>query len=65
MKGHHSFSNTRRLLNVIHSEFHLDATEVVISLAEKPFKRVERGYLYAVVKVFSLLFSRQSALYKN
>uniref|UniRef100_A0A3B3IBF2 Reverse transcriptase domain-containing protein n=1 Tax=Oryzias latipes TaxID=8090 RepID=A0A3B3IBF2_ORYLA len=54
MAGRHSYHNTRRLLNIIHSPCCL-APEVIVSLdAEKAFDRVEWTFLYETMSRFGL-----------
>lgn len=53
VRGHHSFVNIHRLLNVVHSPASEDTPEVVVSLdAENAFSRVEWGHLFAVLGRF-------------
>lgn len=53
LKGRQSFTNIRRLLNVIHSPASRVTPEVVVSLdAEKEFDRVEFSYLFTVLEKF-------------
>ena len=52
VKGRHSYSNLRKLFNIIHST-RLECPEVVVSLdAEKAFDRVEWKYLFFTLKKF-------------
>lgn len=53
IKGRHSFSNIRRLLNIIYTPSSSTEPEVVISLdAEKAFDRVEWAYLFYILQKF-------------
>lgn len=53
IKGRHSYSNIRRLLDVILTPSSSDSPEIVISLdAEKAFDRVEWAYLFFSLKQF-------------
>ena len=53
IKGRQSFTNIRKLLNVIHSPASGETPEVVVSLdAEKAFDRVEFNYLFTVLEKF-------------
>ena len=55
MRNRHSFSNIRRLLNILFSPASKETPEVVISLdAEKAFNRVEWSYLLEVLKRFCI-----------
>lgn len=53
IKNRHSFTNIRRLLNIIHSPAFLSKPELVLSLdAEKAFDRVEWDHLFFTLKQF-------------
>lgn len=53
ISGRHSFTNIRRLLNIIHSPGSSEVPEMVISLdAEKAFDRVEWGFLFRCLEKF-------------
>ena len=53
ISNHHSFSNIRRLLNVIYSPESEEVPEMVISLnAEKAFDGVEWLYLFRILENF-------------
>ena len=55
MKNRHSFSNIRRLLNILLSPASRESPEVVISLdAEKAFDRVEWSYLLEILNRFCI-----------
>lgn len=52
-KNHHSFTNIRGLLNIIHSAAHPTSPEMVILLdAEKAVDRVEWGHLFFKINKF-------------
>ena len=51
--GRHSFTNIRRLLNIIHSPAPSAIPEVVIALdADKAFDRVEWEFIYMLEEIW-------------
>lgn len=53
IKNRYSFSNIRRLLNIVHSPSPPGVLETVLSLvAEKAFDRVEWDYLFDILGKF-------------